>query len=80
MQINLQKQRLDKQDTVIKELEKANRMVEQAQKRQHQIAKDQLKSRLEPFVSCREDGKKNYFRRGKTKKKRASEGVVKDWK
>lgn len=69
MQINLQKQRLDKQDTVIKELEKANRMVEQAQKRQHQIAKDQLKSRLEPFVSCREDGKKIISEGEKQKRK-----------
>ena len=68
MQINLQKQRLDKQDTVIKELEKANRLVEQAQKRQHQIAKDQLKSRLEPFVSCREDGKKIISEGGKQKR------------
>lgn len=68
MQINLQKQRLDKQDTVIKELEKASRLVEQAQKRQHQIAKDQLKSRLEPFVSCREDGKKIISGGGKQKR------------
>ncbi len=68
MHINLQKQRLDKQDTVIKELEKANRLVEQAQKRQHQIAKDQLKSRLEPFVSCREDSKKIISEGGKQKR------------
>lgn len=68
MQINLQKQRLDKQDTVIKKLEKANRLVEQAQKRQHQMAKDQLKSRLEPFVSCREDGKKIISEGGKQKR------------